>query len=111
MLHTAIRKKSSVYDRIIYFINVIFKSKVYLPLDYFCHKPLDTHSWLIYEPHLSCSSADFGNIQAENGLKYYSPYNCNMIIVNWVIVVVVVVNHCFSSTFGTNGILSDIVIQ
>ena len=27
------------------------------------------------------------------------------------VVVVVVVNHCFTSLFGTNGLLSDIVIR
>ena len=55
--------------------------------------------------------------------RYLQPYSghCDSLKnpVHWcyvftpmiVVVVVVVVNHCFTSLFGTNGLISDIVIR
>ena len=50
------------------------------------------------------SVVDVVRVPVQQSKAKYVAYNL------LVVVVVVVVNHCFTSLFGTNGLLSDIVI-
>ena len=50
-----------------------------------------------------------GRIQTRRQMQDYNLYNLNCLLA--INMVVVVVNHCFTSLFGTKGILIDIVIR